>query len=342
MKTKACELAGLSARHHTRRGPFTTIVVLLVIASVSTRARAEDDEAVNRAYELAAEGLTAYKSGHYAEALDRLGNAFGIVKLPALAVHMARANVKLGRLVSAVALYRQAMVLGDGIGDPQVQARARAEAEAELSVLILKVPKLRIEVVGVSPSGVTVLVDGNRVSTAAYDSEWFVDPGTHQISASYGRQTQVKQATLSEGESRDIQLIFSQPSVAQTQPTSTHGARDDSSATTSALMGVSFGIGGTGLLLSGLTSLGALSNKHHADDTGCNQEPRRAGCDESAVNRYATLRTIAGVSFYTGLAGVIGGTALYFGTPRQKNTRDAKRHVLPWFGLESAGIEGSF
>ena len=319
------------------------MAVLMLVLALSATARAEEDDAVNRAYELLASGLSAYKSGNYSAALERFGSAFELVKLPALAVHMARANIKLGRLVSAVKLYRQATELGDGIGDPQIQARARTEAQSELAAVVAKVPVLRITVTGVSPAWVTVRVDGSRVTPDEYTSGWSVDPGQHRVVASYGKESEERRVTLAEGESTEIQLAFVQASVAQKrQPDPTTRASESLNATSKALTWVGYGIGGTGLLLSGISALAAVSNKHQANDTGCGQQPRGANCDEAAVNRYTTLRMVAGVGFYTGLAGVVTGTVFYFGTPRQKSSRDAKRHVLPWFGLESAGIEGSF
>jgi len=343
MKTRTFEAAPLPSQRHPRKSTFGATAVLTLMLALSATARAQEDEAVNRAYELLASGLAAYKTGNYSAALERFGSAFELVKLPALAVHMARANIKLGRLVSAVKLYRQATQLGDGIGDPQIQARARAEAQSELAALVTKVPTLRITVTGVPPAWVTVRVDGSRVSPEECTSGWPVDPGQHRVIASYGNESEERRVTLAEGESSAIQLVFAQASVAQKrQPDPTTRASEGSNATAKTMTWVGYGIGGTGLLLSGITALAAVSNRHQADDTGCGQQPRGAHCDEAAVNRYSTLRTIAGVGFYTGLAGVVTGTVFYFGTPRQKSTRDAKRHVLPWVGLESAGIEGSF
>jgi hypothetical protein len=322
---------------------FGAIALFALLVSFTSSGRAETEDAVDRAYNLAAEGLSAYKSGNYAEALSSFERAFEITRLPALAVHMARANVKLGHWLSAMALYKQAIQLGDGIGDADVQARARAEAQAELTTLAPRIPRVRIDVAGAPPAAITVLVDGANVPTDAFATGWLVDPGEHTIVGLNGKETVHKRATVNEGETAEIRVAFVPVRVAEeTQRNAGQQSLTGANASPNTLAWLSYGIGGTGLLVAGVAAVGAVSNRNHADQTGCNRTPRSSSCDEGSVNRYSTFRTIAGVGFYTGVAGVVAGTALYFTAPRQKISRDAKRHVLPWVGLESAGIEGSF
>jgi len=325
-----------------KAGPYAIILTLLPVLSLSRSALAQDDASVDRAYDLAAQGLSAYNKGNYSEALDHIAAAFAIVKLPALAVHMARANVRLGKLVAASELYQQALTLGDGIGDPEVQARARTEAASERKRLLSKIPRLSFRIEGPSTSKVSVEVDGIRVPVEKFDSGWLVDPGGHQVVAVYGNDRREQLAYLREGESPEIRLVFAQPGVAEYRAPPRANVPSGSTGTVSKITWLSYGVGGTGLLVSGVTALAGFSNKHHADDTGCAAQPRSPNCDEGAVSRYSAYRTISTVGFYTGLVGIVTGTALYFGAPREKNSRDAKRHVLPWLGLESAGIEGSF
>ncbi len=319
-------------------------VLFACFVSVTSLARAQDDAAVNDAYELAAQGLSAFNAGHFGEALDKYTRAFSIVRLPALAVHMARADIKLGRFVAAADLYLEATELSDGVGEATVQARARGEAQVERAALLLRIPKLLIRIAGVDPKSVTVQVDGARFPPEAYESGWLVDPGTHKVTATNGNQQQEQIAAMSEGEARELRFTF-EASPKQTtaeQPVQPGKSAENGASAMRTAAWVGFGVGGTGLLVSGVTGLLAISSRHRADSTQCNLQPRGSSCDQSAADRYGTYRTVAGVSFYTGLAGVIAGTALYFGEPRQKKTRDAAIHVLPWLGLESAGVEGSF
>ncbi len=337
--------AALSSRISLSNGPLQTVAAMLFACLVfaTQPSLAQDDAAVNDAYELAAQGLAAFNSGHFGEALDKYTRAYSIVKLPALAVHMARADVKLGRFVAAADLYQEATQLSDGVGEPTVQARNRGEAQVERSALLLRIPKLLIRVVGVESKAVSVQVDGATLPSESYESGWLVDPGTHKVTARFGNQQQEQIAAMLEGEARELRFTFeASPNKVVGQPAQSGNTANAGTSTMRTAAWAGFGVGGAGLLVSGITGLLALSSRHRADSTQCNLQPRGSNCDQSAADRYGTYRTIAGVSFYTGLAGVITGTALYFGEPAQKKTRDAGVHVLPWLGLESAGVEGRF
>ena len=112
------------------------LFLILALVGVANVARAQDDAAIDDAYQKAADGLREFKAGHYSEALDNYTRAYSIVHLPALAVHIARANVRLGRFVTALRFYDEAVKLRDGIGAPQVQAGActgAARPETRLS-----------------------------------------------------------------------------------------------------------------------------------------------------------------------------------------------------------------
>ena len=68
---------------------------------LSSVAAGQSDTTVTAAREIARQGLKAYDAGRYEEAADKLSRAYAVVKLPTLALHTARALVKVGRLVEA-------------------------------------------------------------------------------------------------------------------------------------------------------------------------------------------------------------------------------------------------
>ena len=285
---------------------YKKVVAVVALLSLTTTARlslAQDDAAINDAYEKSAQGLSAYNSSQYAEALDKFTRAFAIVKLPALAVQMARANVKLGHLIAAAELYERATQLGDGIGDPQVQVRARAEARKERAALLLRTPKLLIQIRGVEPSTVSVSVDGTRLSPASFDSGWPLDPGTHKVTATFGAQGQEQMASVAEGEVREIGFEFS-PTALQKLPTSVNSPDEPGQTAMTPMRTaawVSFGVGGTGLLIWGASGIVALSKSEHFKSVPCGQ-PGQLRCDPTERDSYNTWRTLAGVGFYTGVA----------------------------------------
>jgi hypothetical protein len=321
------------------------LFVSLALVSVANVARAQDAAAIDDAYQKAEDGLREYKAGHYSQALDNYTRAYSIVHLPALAVHIARANVRLGRFVSALRFYDEAVKLSDGVGDPQVQARARTDAQAEGRVLLPRIPRLVFRVSGVTAASTTVNVDGAQIPIELYEAGWLVDPGSHQVTANFGAQRQSQWIAVSEGQLRELTFTFQPPPgnerlVAKAPVSSAEASQAPSTLRTAAW--VSFGVGGTGLLVWGITGLLAVSSRNSANSTGCNQEIREASCDEGAIGNYQTYRTLAGVGFYTGLAGVVTGAALYLGAPQQKKSRETTAVVLPWFGLGAVGAEGRF
>jgi hypothetical protein len=321
------------------------LFVVLALSGVTNAAWAQDDAANDDAYQQAADGLREFKAGHYAQALDSYTRAYSIVHLPALAVHIARANVSLGRFVTALRFYDEAVKLSDGVGDPRVQARARTDAQAEGRVLLLRIPKLVLQVSGVAASATSVSVDGARLPADAYKSGWLVDPGSHQVTASFGTQQQSQWISVSDGQSRELVFTFQSPHASatpfgQVPVSAAEASRESSTMRTAAWVG--FGVGGTGLLMSGIAGLLAMRSSNHADETGCSSPTRSNNCDETAVGNYRTYRTLAGVGFYTGLAGVVTGTALYLSAPRQKKSRETTAVVLPLVGLGLVGAEGKF
>lgn len=330
-------------RQCSGRCRIVAAAALLSLTSVAHNSAAQDDAAINDAYELSTEGLSAFNAGRYGEALDKFTHAFSIVELPALAVHMARADVKLGRFVAAAALYEQATQLDDGIGDPQVQARARAEAKQERAALLLRTPKLLVRITGVEPSTVSVLVDGARLPLESFDSGWPLDPGTHKIAATFDNQRQEQLTSMAESEAREVRFAFS-PLALQKPLISAHPEQSSPRTETTPMRTAawaSFGVGGAGLLVFGTTGIVALSKSEHFKSIPCGQLGQ-VRCDPSEQDSYNTWRTLAGVGFYTGAAGLVTAAALYFAEPSKKKTRGTSARMLPWVGVGSAGVEGSF
>jgi tetratricopeptide (TPR) repeat protein len=312
--------------------------------SASQKSFAQDDAAANDPYEMAFQGLVAFKAGQFAEALDKYTRAFSIVKLPALAVHMARADVKLGRFVAAAELYEQAMQLGDGVGDSKVQARARVDAQVERAGLLLRIPKLLIRIAGVEPATVSVQVDGARIPSEMFQSGWLVDPGTHKVSASIGTQQQEQLAAIAEGEGRELRFVFKAKLGSESANNGVQFGKKavGETSTMRTAAWASFGVGGAGLLFWGTTGLVAWSKSSHLKSEHCGQGSDQSTCPRDEEASYTRWKTLAGVGFYTGAAGLLTGAVLYFAEPNKRKSRDSNARVLPWLGVGSAGVEGQF
>ena len=312
-------------------------LVILALVDVPKTAWAQDEAAIDEAYQKADGGLREFKLGHYSEALDNYTRAYAIVHLPALAVHIARANVRLGRFVTALRFYDEAIRLSDGVGDPQVQARARTDAQAEGRLLVPRVPKLVFRVSGVAASAMNVKVDGAQLPAEVYKSGWLVDPGSHQVTASFGTQQQSQWISVSEGQFRELAFTFVAPPLTKSSNVRTEV---QSTSTMRKAAWASFGLGGAGLLVWGTAGTVALNKSSHLNSLQCggNQPP----CPSKDRDSYDNWKTAATVGFYAGVAAVLTGAILYFAEPKQKKSRDSVARVVPWANFGSAGVEGRF
>jgi hypothetical protein len=310
-------------------------------------APAQNNSAITETYNSASEGIRAYDEGRFADALEKFSQAYAIMKLPSLAVYMARAHVNLNHYIVAASLYAEAARLEDGAGDHAVQQRARDKALREREALLARMPRLVVQTPGVSIQSVAIQVDGMVVPSATTPEGWQLDPGTHQVAAIFGHQKLEQDTTASDEHTSTVVFRFetaTAPSVPQIQPrqadspTTAPGSRAMSNATW-----VSFGIGGVALVFSGTTAIWAMVKKHDLDKLGywdstrCERAPSQDDC-----NAYRRLRNWSIVGFYTGLAGAATGTALLLATPSKQTRHPSAASWSPWVGLGSAGVQGQF
>src|SRR5512145_1840098 len=120
------------------------------------------------ARELAKEGLLAFEGGRYGEALEKLGEAYQVVRVPTLALRKARVLERLGRLVEASELYLEATRLSIEGADPVVQTQAQADAVREREALLPRLAKMAIEIDGIVGDGLDVTIDGHRMPSALF------------------------------------------------------------------------------------------------------------------------------------------------------------------------------
>ena len=238
-------------------------LVPLLLLLFATKAIAQDDLAVTKAYEFAADGLNAYDAGHPAEALEKVSQAYAILKLPSLAVFMARVHASLRHYEQAAALYAAAQQLEDGPGDHEVQARARQEAQQEREALLARMPRLVVQTPGVTIQAVSFQLDGSAASSVELAQGRPVNPGFHRIIAMSSGRMLEQTEMVQDGATKTIVFtfqpaFFTPPKIDTNQPSSTEpGTRALRNATW-----VSFGIGGAALAVWGTTGIWALVKAH--------------------------------------------------------------------------------
>jgi len=195
---------------------------LLILAALALAepllAQETDDATRSVARDLGYQGVDAYKAGDYATAVDKLGRAFAAVRMPTLGLWLARALVQQGKLVEASERYAEVERCEVAAGQVATQKEAQSEAAAERLALVPRVPGIRIDIQGTSPSEVQVTIDGVPVPTALLGVSLPVNPGPRKIVGQRGEQVVTKDTEFAEGQSQTVVLDFGAAPVSQVNP----------------------------------------------------------------------------------------------------------------------------
>jgi len=322
-------------------------VLLPALLMVTTaKASVQEESALAEVYDYTVDGMHAFDANRPAEALSKFAAAYAIMKLPAIALFMARAEAKLGHLVAAMDLCDQALQLENGVGDAEVQQKAREDAKAERDALAERVPRLVATVSGTAEETVIFRIDTVPVALSALRAGLPVDPGKHSIFAQSGNQEKKLEIALLERETKTISFSFEVaappilPSMKVREPE--ESLPEKTPVRTAGW--VSLGIGSAALAVWGTTGLWALAKSRELDK---GQPWGVDNCASASVpencNDYRHLRTVSVIGFYTGLVGVATGTTLLIlardATPKP---RGSVRKLNASFGLGGFELQGTF
>lgn len=185
------------------------LIVALALAAWTNPARALDDSDKESIRVLSNEAAADYEQHQYEAAREKFSRAYKIAQVPKLAVWAARANEKLGHLVAAYELYRQALSLQpNDLWKADAQQQAQGDAQRELDQLQQRIAQLDIVIEGANADEVSVKVDNVPVPSALLGVRRFTDPGQRQIVGQHGDEIVTETATLAEGEKKQVILKF--------------------------------------------------------------------------------------------------------------------------------------
>ncbi|MFO0592731.1 MAG: hypothetical protein U0441_34630 [Polyangiaceae bacterium] len=171
---------------------------------------AADEE---RRTKLFKEGKAAADAGQWLEAADRFRKVVAIRGAPKAYIALGVAEEHLGHLVAALTAYKQAR---EGAADKTLTDELRT-ANAALEQLRPRVPKLLFSL---SDAAARIEVDG--VAVKLDDGALLVDPGDHAILVtSSGRGTFRTTASVKEGDSRQVDVVFDASGAPTATATST-------------------------------------------------------------------------------------------------------------------------
>lgn len=308
------------------------LFVAVSLVSAAANAQQVDDRARGAARTLAEDGVTALQNGDAASAVDKLGRAYQIIKLPTVGLWSARALVKAGRLVSAAERYNE-VARYSGTGDAK-QDQAKADAQREREELLPRLPSATFVIEGAKASEVTVTLDGDPVLPALIGTPIPVDPKHHVLKGTRGEDSVEQPFDIAEGQKLTVSLRLgtnaapapapapaAAPVAAPATPAATQAAPGADSGTSS---GSSFWntqrtigviVGGAGVVsavVSGVFTAGALGKKSDAkaycDSGQCT--------DQKGVDLLSDARSAGNLATITGIAGIalVGAGVVLFVT----------------------------
>jgi tetratricopeptide (TPR) repeat protein len=298
-----------------------------------------DESTLANARETAIEGLAAYDQGLYREAVEKLTAAYETVKVPTLALYLARALAQQGQLVEALGYYEDASRLTVARGDLETQRRAQRDAQREREALVPRIPRLRIEVLGVSLAEVQLLIDGRPLGAVAPASLLSINPGWHQLSARRGSEVVVGDVQAQIGHEHTVVLDFArreQPPAPRPQARPVEPTMPQKADWRRPTAWTSLGIGALGAGVGVVSGLWALRLRGELTKNCPNRDCPADQQDE--LDQYRRLRPISTAGFVVGAAGLAAGVSLLLSEDEGERTGSTRLGL----GLGGASLVGTF
>lgn len=322
------------------------VSALIVVISVATATRA-DAQSGAIAEQLFNEARDLGKAGKWEEACPKFEASFK--QDPALGTRLNLANCfeRIGKLASAWGIYRDAATFAQKAAD----AKRADYANKQALLLEPRLPKLTITPPAIPPAGFTVQRDGAPVNGPELGLALYVDPGTHEVTASApGFETHSQKLTLVEGKAEVLVIPDLTPKSAEPKPkVGPVTPVEDTTPVSSTRRYVGLGVGVGGLVAVGVGLVfgkQAMSANDDAkalcgDDLQCSSANLAKG--QQLIDDGRTKATISSVLVVTGAVALSAGLVLFITAPRA-NERVTTARIVPVINSTGAGIgfAGSF
>lgn len=201
-------MCGFRSPSRSRRLSWFRPWALVAVFAVSPAfAQSAADKATAR--KLATDGIQLYQNGKYAEALDKLNRAESMYDAPVHLLYIARSQVKLGQLVEGAETYRRLVRVKLDTGAPKAFTEAIESGKGELTGLEPTIPLLRIDVTPPNVAKIEILIDGEKVSSAAIGIDRPINPGRHEINVvAPGYEAEKASVELTAGQKKQLGLAL--------------------------------------------------------------------------------------------------------------------------------------
>lgn len=337
----------------------STLCVLCLI-SYSSIAGAVSDEERAGARAAANAGLDAIADQRWQDAIGYFQKAESIVHAPPHLLNIARAHEKLGQLVEAREAYLKVVREELPADAPKAFRQAQADARSELAALEPRVPRVSVVVQGAGELPVKVHMNGNLVPDGLVGVPRPLNPGSYEFQAfAEGARSNPSTLVLREGAAETMVLTLRAttapapaplvvPSAALSAEPSTE-QRDTGHGGSSGMRIASYVSMGVGVIGLGVGTGFAVraANKHSQADDICSFTGAFS-CPISAREQVLQLdsegdkaRTVSIIGFVAGGVGIATGVTLFV-LSSKGSSGSQKASVMPWIGLNSAGLRGRF
>ena len=364
-------LAVMRSRRRRTLG-YTVSLASLCGLLQATAAWGQADEDRAGARTLATEGAKAFAAQRWADAIDLFTRAEALLHAPPHLLYLARARTKLGQLVLARETYTRIIRENVPANAPAAFLEAQAAAKAEMPALEPRIAMLMISVTGADPKTVSVMVDGQKMSSVFIGAPKPVDPGEHKVQAiGEGMASEVLTLHIKEGARENVSLTMTvqkgvmPPATTSSEttpmvPPPAHSSRVEMRGSDIAPLPpegrsngmriasfAALGVGAVGLGVGTVFGLQSMGKRSDADDlcpdpNRCplSQKDKVEGLDEDARK----AQTLATIGFIAGGVGVAAGVTLFVlsGKKQDQTAQQRGPTIHPWLGLGSAGVTGTF
>lgn len=319
------------------------LVALGALGAVAEAQPAAESKAL--AEQLFEQGRGLAKASRWAEACPKFEASYRYDPTLGTQLNLATCYQKVGKLATAWSLFRDASEIAKKAGDAKRRDYARAQAAA----LEPRLPKLTLTVVKPVP-GLVVQRDGTTIDPAALGSPLFVDPGSHEITATAPGYVAYRGSVLSaEGKSETVSIPELEaepagstppgpaPSEPAPRPATTTAAPAPSRTRT--YVGIGAGVAGLAAvgigLVFGSQASGLLDDAKAlcGDDLACADGDFDRG--RAMVADARSKATLSTVFVLAGGAALVGGTLLWLTAPSARRTETA---FVPVVGADQIGV----
>jgi len=285
----------------------------------------DTDEERKQAEALFNEGRAAVKAEDYATACPKFEASLKLARRAGTLFNLAQCEEHEGRLVSAVAYYKEGIVVLEP-GDPRL-----APSKQQLASVEPRLPYLTVTLTSALPTGGRVTLDGREVE--ALDKEFAVNPGKHEIKVlapKYADFALTFQIAESAHETKKVHAGARLPEP----PPPPNPLTPQRIAAISSLA-----VGGLGFTAAAITG-GLLVSTNAQVEKDCQPTVCTTAAGFEASKQGKPLLVANTISWGVGIAGVGAGLFLLFkGKQEPARTKSAHSLIL---GPGFVGIEGSF